>query len=129
LLQVTVEPLYKGSEKIICHQTSGAPTGLADIIDDLFGTITLFSNRVVETNYKKSGNEYEVTLKVSTEKFRADTEKPFQARIEVKSGRLKSPSGIPECSRRFHSRKILLVGADGIPVEEYLRLTVDDLMR
>lgn len=49
--------------------------------------------------------------------------------IEVKSGRLKTSSGIPEFARRFHPGKILLIGPDGIPVEEFLTLTVEDIKR
>jgi hypothetical protein len=43
------------------------------LIKDLFENITLFSNRVVEAKYKKTGNEYEITLKTSSEKFMADS--------------------------------------------------------
>jgi len=39
----------------------------------MFESITLFSNRVLEANYKKVGNEYEITFKTSSEKFRADS--------------------------------------------------------
>jgi hypothetical protein len=47
--------------------------------------------------------------------------------IEVKSGRNKSASGIPEFTKRFNPEKLLLVGRGGIPVEEFLTAPVSDL--
>jgi predicted AAA+ superfamily ATPase len=47
--------------------------------------------------------------------------------IEVKSGRNKSASGIPEFNKRFHPDKVLLVGREGIPIEEFLMMQVSDL--
>lgn len=49
------------------------PDSLQYLISDLFENITLFSNRVLEANYRKAGKEYEVTIKTSSEKFRADS--------------------------------------------------------
>jgi hypothetical protein len=50
-----------------------APSHLQYLIDDLFENITIFSNRTLSANYKKVGNEYEVTIKTLSEKFRADS--------------------------------------------------------
>jgi len=47
--------------------------------------------------------------------------------IEVKSGRNKLSTGIPVFSQRFNPTKILLVGKEGIPVEEFLTIPVSDL--
>ena len=47
--------------------------------------------------------------------------------IEVKSGRNKSSSGIPEFTKRFNPDKVLLVGREGIPVGEFLGVPVQDL--
>jgi uncharacterized protein len=47
--------------------------------------------------------------------------------IEVKSGRNKSTSGIPEFTKRFIPDKILLVGREGIPVEDFLGVPISDL--
>jgi uncharacterized protein len=47
--------------------------------------------------------------------------------IEVKSGRNKLSTGIPEFSKRFNPAKILLVGREGIPVEEFLTIPVSNL--
>jgi len=42
--------------------------------------------------------------------------------LEVKSGRNRdSLPGIREFQKRFSPHRILLVGADGIPIEEFLR--------
>ena len=49
------------------------PDSLQYLISDMFENITLFSNRVLEANYRKSGDKYEVTLKTISEKFHADT--------------------------------------------------------
>ena len=49
------------------------PDSLQYLIDDMFENITVFSNRVTDVNYVKSGEEYEVTLTTFSEKFRADS--------------------------------------------------------
>ena len=47
--------------------------------------------------------------------------------IEVKSGRNMSSSGIPEFSKRFNPDKVLLVGREGIPVEDFLGVPISAL--
>lgn len=47
--------------------------------------------------------------------------------IEVKSGRNKLSTGIPAFSRHFNPTKILLVGREGIPVEEFFTIPVANL--
>jgi uncharacterized protein len=47
--------------------------------------------------------------------------------IEVKSGRNKSSSGIVEFTKRFNPDKVLLVGREGIPIEEFLMIPITDL--
>ncbi len=47
--------------------------------------------------------------------------------IEVKSGRNKSSSGIKSFSRQFKPEKVLLVGKEGIPLEEFLAVNVSEL--
>jgi hypothetical protein len=49
------------------------PDSLQYLIADMFENITLFSNRCVEADYVKKGDEYEVTVKTISEKFRADS--------------------------------------------------------
>jgi predicted AAA+ superfamily ATPase len=47
--------------------------------------------------------------------------------IEVKSGRNKLSDGIPVFVKYFDPTKILLVGREGIPIEEFLTIPVSDL--
>jgi hypothetical protein len=47
--------------------------------------------------------------------------------IEVKSGRNKLSTGMPAFSQRFNPTKILLVGREGIQIEEFLSTPVMDL--
>jgi len=66
-------PPYPTSLSAIRAFRKVTPDSLQYLMDDLFENITLFSNRTIEARYKKLGNEYEVTLKTTSEKFRADT--------------------------------------------------------
>lgn len=64
------------------------PDSLQYLIDDLLQEITLYNNRVVETNYQKVGEEYEVTIATISEKFRSDslgkqTEVPLNDFIDI----------------------------------------------
>jgi len=47
--------------------------------------------------------------------------------LEVKSGRNKVSSGIEAFSQRFKPTKVLLIGREGIPVEEFLTIPVSEL--
>jgi uncharacterized protein len=47
--------------------------------------------------------------------------------IEMKSGRNKQSTGIPAFDQRFNPTKILLVGREGIPIEEFLGTPVSNL--
>ena len=47
--------------------------------------------------------------------------------IEVKSGRMKSSSGIRAFSKQFKPEKVLLVGKEGIPLEAFLSVAVSEL--
>ncbi|MBS1534384.1 MAG: hypothetical protein JST78_04845 [Bacteroidetes bacterium] len=58
------------------------PPHLQYLIADLFENITLFSNRMLEASSKKTNQGYEVTLKVSCEKFRANA-KGKETKIQV----------------------------------------------
>lgn len=49
------------------------PDSLQYLIDDMFENITLYSNRISEATCTKSGENYLVTLKTKSEKFRADS--------------------------------------------------------
>lgn len=67
------EPPYPTSLAALRLFRAETPDSLHYVIDDLFEHITLFSNRVTEAEYEKSGDEYKVTLTVESQKFRADT--------------------------------------------------------
>ena len=50
--------------------------------------------------------------------------------IEVKSGeRSRSTSGIKKFEERFNVTNSILVGADGIPIEDFLRASARDLLQ
>lgn len=56
------------------------PDSLQYLITDLFQDIILFDNHVVKSSFKKVGNQYEVKINTSSEKFRSDSlgaEKPI----------------------------------------------------
>ncbi len=67
------QPPYATSPSAIRAFRKATPDSLQYLIDDMFENITLFSNRTMEAKYKKIGDEYEVTLKTNSEKFRSDT--------------------------------------------------------
>jgi ABC-2 type transport system permease protein len=67
------EPPYPTSLSAIRTFRKVMPDSLQYLIDDMFENITLFSNRMMDAKYKKVGDEYEVTLTTSSEKFRADS--------------------------------------------------------
>jgi len=66
-------PPYPTSKSAVEAFREVTPDTLHYVIDDLFETITLFSNRVVDAVYEKDGDEYVVTLTTISEKFRADS--------------------------------------------------------
>ncbi len=49
------------------------PDSLQYLIEDMFENVTVFSNTLVESSYKKIGSEYEVNMTTRSDKFRADT--------------------------------------------------------
>ncbi len=82
------EPPYPTSLSAVRAFKAYTPDSLQYLIDDLFENITLYNNRVLETEYQKVGEEYEVTIKTFSEKFRADslgrqTEIPLNDFIDV----------------------------------------------
>lgn len=66
-------PPYATSISAVNAFRKVTPDNLQYLIDDLFENITIFSNRTINATYKKVGNEFEVTLTTSSEKFRADS--------------------------------------------------------
>jgi len=67
------QPPYPTSLSAVRAFKRVTPDSLQYLINDMFENITLFSNRMLEASYKKIGSEYEITLKTTSEKFRADS--------------------------------------------------------
>lgn len=67
------QPPYATSLSALRAFREVTPDSLQYLIEDMFENITLFSNRMLEAKYKKAGDEYEVTLTTTSEKFRADS--------------------------------------------------------
>jgi aminopeptidase N len=66
-------PPYATSLSALRAFKAVTPDSLQYVVSDMFENITLFSNRVLSVQSKKTGNEYEVTIKTSSEKFRSDS--------------------------------------------------------
>jgi ABC-2 type transport system permease protein len=67
------QPPYPTSLSAIRAFRKVTPDSLQYLIDDMFQKITLFSNRTANATYKKVGNEYEVTITTTSQKFSADS--------------------------------------------------------
>ncbi len=65
-------PPYPTSLHALRALKQQTPDSLEYLIKDLFMTITLFSNKMNVAQAKKVGNEYEVRISYSSEKFRAN---------------------------------------------------------
>ena len=66
-------PPFATSLDLLAAFRKNTPDSLQYIIKDLFEDITLFNNRTTEATYKKLTNgQYEVTIKVESQKFKAD---------------------------------------------------------
>ena len=68
------KPPYVTSVDVVNELRAVTPDSLKYLIGDLFENITLFSNRALEVKYKKVGVEYEVTIKTTSDKFRANSQ-------------------------------------------------------
>lgn len=93
------QPPYPTSLSAIRAFRSATPDSLQYLIGDLFENITLFSNRLLETSYTKAGKEYDVTLKTTSEKFRADSlgkEAPIPVADYIDIGVFAEPEGNAE---------------------------------
>lgn len=49
--------------------------------------------------------------------------------IEVKSGRRGMNSGLPTFVKAFHPKKSFVVGTNGVPLEDFLKCDIEDLIR
>lgn len=64
------------------------PDSLKYLIDDMFRKITLYDNKITKASYQKKGNQYEVTLEVTTKKLQSDgygteKEQPMNDYIDI----------------------------------------------
>jgi hypothetical protein len=67
------EPPYATSMNAIRAFEEVTPDSLKYLVDDLFMKVILFSNRIESGSFKKINDEYEVTMKVISEKFLSDS--------------------------------------------------------
>jgi hypothetical protein len=66
------DPPYATSIDAVNEFRKVTPDSLRYLIPDLFENITLFSNRTLKVTSKKVGDEYEVSIKSTSEKFRSN---------------------------------------------------------
>lgn len=65
---------YPTSDDLLKYFRAVTPDSLQYLIGDMFETITLFENKAESAEYRETGNNaFEVTLKLATEKLRADS--------------------------------------------------------
>ncbi len=65
---------YPTSADLLKHIRAVTPDSLQSVIHDMFETITLFENKAESAEYREiDSTTYEVTLKVTAEKLRADS--------------------------------------------------------
>jgi ABC-2 type transport system permease protein len=83
------EPPYTISRELLAEYRAVTPPEYQYLIADLFETITIFENRAVSATWRdKGGGKYEVTLRVSAKKLRADengasTEVPMDDLVDI----------------------------------------------
>ncbi len=83
------EPPFPISTNFLEYINNATPDSLKYLIDDMFKTITLYSNRAVKATYAElPDGKYKVTINVSAQKFRADekgmeTEQPFDDYVDI----------------------------------------------
>jgi ABC-type transport system involved in multi-copper enzyme maturation permease subunit len=83
------EPPYTTSRDLLAEFRAVTPEEYQYFVTDLFETITLWENRALSATYReKGGGKYEVTLKVSAKKLRADesgrqTEIPMNDLVDI----------------------------------------------
>ncbi len=67
------EPPFAGSNDLYRHFEAVVPDSLKYYLEDTWKKLTLYENKVDEAIAKKSGDKYEVTLTVNTQKLYADS--------------------------------------------------------
>lgn len=63
---------YTTTLEWVKYLREATPDSLQYVITDMIEKITLYDNKVTNLGYKKKGNQYEVTLEVSSKKLQAD---------------------------------------------------------
>jgi len=109
------QPPYVTSLSAVRAFRQVTPDSLQYLISDLFENITLFSNRTLKADYRKVGNEYEITFKTSSEKFRADslgkeTQVPVADYIDV--GVFAEPANKKNLGKALIYRRIKITGKE-----------------
>ncbi len=67
------EPPYTTSIEMVEYIKAATPDSLQYVINDMFETITLYSNNMVDASYKKLDNgKYEVTMEFNVTKYKND---------------------------------------------------------
>ena len=96
------DPPYTYSREFLSFVREAVPPELEYVIEDLFETITLYDNRLVDATYEPaSGGGYAVRLEVEAKKYRADgqgveTEIPVDDWIDVAVFGEREPGASPE---------------------------------
>ncbi|MCY4030177.1 MAG: ABC transporter permease subunit [Acidobacteria bacterium] len=96
------EPPYTYSREFLSFVREAVPPELEYVIEDLFETITLYDNRLVDATYEPApGGGYAVRLEVEAKKYRADgqgveTEIPVDDWIDVAVFGEREPGASPE---------------------------------
>ena len=96
------EPPYTYSREFLSFVREAVPPELDYIIEDLFETITLYDNRLVDATYEPApGGGYVVRLEVEAKKYRADgqgveTEIPVDDWIDLAVFGTRAPGASPE---------------------------------
>ena len=65
-------PAFPTSIDLVDRLRKAAPSELAYLIPDLFEDITFYDNRTESVTYRKEGNQYRVTIKGESRKYRTD---------------------------------------------------------
>ena len=96
------EPPYTTAREFLSFVRESVPAGMESIVEDLFETITLYDNRLVEATYEPGPDGgYVVTLEVESRKYRADgqgveTEIPVDDWIDIAVFGEREPGSSPD---------------------------------
>lgn len=109
------EPPYATSYEAIDAFAKVTPDSLNYLLKDLFADITIFSNRVMAAEWKQEGNEYVVTVKTHSEKFKADSlgmEKPVSVADYIDVGVFAEPTSDKNLGEVLAYKRVKIASAD-----------------